>query len=267
MGAFYETIPQSLIDWILLQKVFWIASAPLSHSGHINLSPKGGSYFGVLSPSKFWYIDLTGSGIETLSHLHEPGNGRITVLFNAFSGPPRIVRLWGKGEVLEYGTGAFETFVEEREEEGVRMREMCVAGTRAVVVVSVTQVGSSCGFSMPLYEFQGCRSTLNEFFEKRVRSEEEGNRKDGIEKYWAFKNAQSIDGLPGLRRGVENGKREKVTPIKKMVGPYALEVRAKERADHTRTKIAQFVVVLLAFCMGIFAQWAWSWSWGGGFEM
>lgn len=145
MGAFFETLPPSLVDWLLAQKVFWIASAPLSGSGHVNVSPKGvadkgGPFFGIIrepaasapasastTPStaapaandgtvasgevekyskaakkevikKFWYMDLTGSGIETTSHLHEPGNGRITVLFNAFDGPPRIVRLFGKGE-------------------------------------------------------------------------------------------------------------------------------------------------------------------------
>jgi hypothetical protein len=97
MGAFFETIPESTRAWLLEQKVFWIASAPLSASGHINVSPKGGEYFGIVDEKTFWYMDLTGSGIETTSHLHEPGNGRITVMFNAFDGPPRIVRLWGKG--------------------------------------------------------------------------------------------------------------------------------------------------------------------------
>lgn len=99
MGVFYETIPKSLIPWILEQKVFWVATAPLSASGHVNVSPKGGSYFGILDEKTFWYMDLTGSGNETISHLHEPNNGRITIMFNAFDGPPRIVRLWGKGEI------------------------------------------------------------------------------------------------------------------------------------------------------------------------
>ena len=124
MGQFYETFPPSLVTWLLEQKVFYIASAPLSGEGHVNVSPKGvsdkgGPFFGVIKESKggssplkaedggdeknvvirkFWYMDLTGSGIETTSHLHEPGNGRITVMFNAFSGPPRILRIFGKGE-------------------------------------------------------------------------------------------------------------------------------------------------------------------------
>lgn len=97
MGVFYEEIPQSLREWIITQKMFWVATAPLSGSMHINVSPKGGEYFGVIDSKTFWYMELTGSGSETLAHLHEPGNGRITIMLNAFDGPPKIVRLWGKG--------------------------------------------------------------------------------------------------------------------------------------------------------------------------
>jgi hypothetical protein len=175
MGTFYETIPKSMIEWILQQKVFWIASAPLSALGHVNVSPKGGQYFGIVDPTTFWYIDLTGSGVETLSHLQEPGNGRITVLFNAFEGPPKIVRLWGKGEVLEYGTKKFQEFVKEH-------NVKTIDGTRAVVVVHIHQVGSSCGFSMPVFDFKDFRPTLNAFFEKRVASEKAGKKEDGIER-------------------------------------------------------------------------------------
>jgi hypothetical protein len=130
MGAFYQTIPPSLLTWIIQQKVFWVATAPLSSSGHINISPKGGPYFGILNPTTFWYLDLTGSGVETLSHLHEKGNGRITVLFNAVEGAPQIVRLWGKGEVLEYGSSKFNGFVEEN-------KVNAIAGTRAVILVHI----------------------------------------------------------------------------------------------------------------------------------
>ncbi len=98
MGVFYEDIPKSLIPWILEQKMFWVATAPLSGQMHINVSPKGGDYFGLIDSKTFWYMELTGSGSETLAHLHERGNGRITIMLNAFDGPPKIVRLWGKGE-------------------------------------------------------------------------------------------------------------------------------------------------------------------------
>jgi len=176
MGKFYETIPPSLQSWILDQKVFYIASAPLSGSGHVNVSPKGGQYFGLLDDHTFYYQDLSGSGIETTSHLHERGNGRITVMFNAFEGPPRILRLWGKGRALEYGTSEFEAFVREK-------AVKTIPGTRSIIVVDVHQVGTSCGFSMPFFDFRGFRTTLNEFFVKRAKADEEGKTEDGIERY------------------------------------------------------------------------------------
>lgn len=175
MGVFYETIPDSLIQWCLAQNIFWVASAPLSGAAHVNVSPKGGKYFGIIDNKTFWYLDLTGSGVETLSHLHEPGNGRITIMFNAFEGAPKIVRFWGKGEVLEYGTDDYVKFVDGNDVK-------TIAGTRAVVVVHIHQVGSSCGFSVPFYQFEEFRPTLNQYFEKRVAAEEAGNRKDGIER-------------------------------------------------------------------------------------
>ncbi|OAP63917.1 hypothetical protein AYL99_03144 [Fonsecaea erecta] len=242
MGQFFETFPPSLVAWLLEQKVFYIASAPLSGDGHVNVSPKGvsdkgGPFFGVIKESKnggggddaekkaasddkdvvirkFWYMDLTGSGIETTSHLHEPGNGRITVMFNAFSGPPRILRIFGKGTPLEYGTPAFNDIVASQ-------HITIIPGTRSIIMVDIHQVGTSCGFSMPRYEFVSFRPTLNEFFEKRVASENAGKREDGIERYWAHKNAWSMDGLPGLQRGVKTAVTEDVKPIKKMVGRYA----------------------------------------------
>ena len=117
MAKFFDEIPQFLVEWILKQKMFWVASAPLTSDGYVNVSPKGieGS-FHVVSPTQVWYEDLTGSGmsqavlhlslpidyyvselsgVETIAHLRE--NGRITVLFNAFDGPPRIARIFGKG--------------------------------------------------------------------------------------------------------------------------------------------------------------------------
>lgn len=97
MAIFYETIPSSLMEWIRQQKLFYVATSPLSGKGHVNLSPKGGEYFGLADEKTFYYQDFSGSGIETISHLLEPGNGRITIMFNAFDGPPKIIRLWGCG--------------------------------------------------------------------------------------------------------------------------------------------------------------------------
>ena len=96
MGKFYESIPPELVPWMLKQEMFWVATAPLSPEAHVNVSPKGvRDSFHYVSPTRVWYQDLTGSGVETISHLRE--NGRITLMFNAFEGPPRIVRLFGIG--------------------------------------------------------------------------------------------------------------------------------------------------------------------------
>jgi len=214
MGQFFETIPPSLIKWILDQKVFWVATAPLSSSGHVNVSPKGGQYFGVPDIKTFWYMDLTGSGNETISHLLEPGNGRVTIMFNAFEGPPRIMRLWGKGSVLENGTPEFQSWTAEHSIE-------TIPGTRSIVLVDIHQVGTSCGFSVPFYDFKEFRPTLNDFFRKKAEKYAAGKEEESMDRYWAYKNAWSMDGLPGMQRGQVIAKEKKVAPIKKMVGPLA----------------------------------------------
>lgn len=175
MGAFYETIPQSMIEWIRQQKLFWVATAPLSGKGHVNVSPKGGQYFGVSDEKTFWYMDLTGSGNETISHLLEPGNGRITVLFNAFEGPPKIVRLWGNGVVMENGTTEFGEFVDMH-------KVQCIPGTRSIIQVDIHQVGSSCGFSVPFYDFKEFRPTLNDFFANKERKFRNGKTEESMDR-------------------------------------------------------------------------------------
>lgn len=104
-------------------------------------------------------MDLTGSGSETLAHLHEPGNGRITIMLNAFEGAPKIVRLWGHGRVLENGTSDFTKFIEQH-------KVKTIPGTRSIIIVDIHQVGSSCGFSVPFYDFKEFRPTLNDHFKK-----------------------------------------------------------------------------------------------------
>ena len=98
MGQFFDSCPDNLFSWIRKQHIFFVATSPLSSTGHVNVSPKGAfDCFHLVDANKIWYEDLTGSGNETISHLRE--NGRITVMFVAFEGPPRIVRFFGTGEL------------------------------------------------------------------------------------------------------------------------------------------------------------------------
>lgn len=159
-------------------------------------------------------MDLTGSGNETLSHLHEPGNGRVTIMLNAYEGPPKIVRLWGKGRVLETGTPDFAAFVKEND-------VTLIPGSRSIIIVDIHQVGSSCGFSVPYYDFKEFRPILNDFMAKKAEKFKAGNEKESMDRYWAYKNAWSMDGLPGMQRGTWAAKEFSVAPIKKMVGPLA----------------------------------------------
>ncbi|CAA7262532.1 unnamed protein product [Cyclocybe aegerita] len=206
MGKFYDEIPDFLIKWIKQQKMFWVATAPLSPTGHVNVSPKGyGHTFHVIDQHRVWYEDLTGSGVETISHLRE--NGRITILFSAFEGPPRIVRLFGTGTVHEFGTPEYNELIP---------REKRSVGSRSVIVVDVHKVGTSCGFSIPFYAYKSDRMLLNkiaaqkELVDVKVESaalascdDEPDSEKlplsdDGLKDYWKNHNAKSIDGLPGL---------------------------------------------------------------------
>ncbi|KAK3986406.1 hypothetical protein QBC44DRAFT_140903 [Cladorrhinum sp. PSN332] len=242
MGQFYEAIPESLIKWILAQKVFWVATAPLSSSGHVNISPKGGPYFGILDTKTFWYLDLTGSGNETISHLYEPNNGRITIMFNAFDGPPRIVRFFGHGRVLENGKPEFETFVKKHE---VKL----LPGARSIILVDVHQAASSCGFSVPFFEFKEWRTTLNEFFARKADRYEHGDEKESMPRYWALKNSASMDGLPGLDIARKTAREEHITPLTKMVGPAA---SASKRANPAFGVIHLVLVAIISSLATLF---------------
>ncbi|KAH7922712.1 hypothetical protein BV22DRAFT_1106485 [Leucogyrophana mollusca] len=195
MAKFYDEIPEYLIEWIKRQHMFWVASAPLDQNGHINVSPKGTTdCFHVVDSHRVWYEDLSGSGIETISHLRE--NGRITILFNAFEGPPRITRLWGFGTVHEFGTPEYHALIPAATRK---------PGSRAAIVIDVYQVGTSCGFAVPLYDFVAHRTQLLRSFDlketcDRVTDAAASTERDekGLRAYWVRKNLKSLDGLPGL---------------------------------------------------------------------
>jgi len=178
MGKTYERIDDTLAAFIAKQHLLFVASAP-SAGGHVNLSPKGLDTFAILDPTTVAYLDCTGSGVETIAHLRE--NGRIVVMFCAFEGPPKIVRLHGTGEALEVGDPRFATLA---------ARFPPYEGTRAVIRVRVERISDSCGYGVPLYRFEGQRTQLQEWAQRKGP--------DGVGTYRAEKNRTSIDGLPGF---------------------------------------------------------------------
>ena len=178
MGRVLDAITDELAAFIAAQRVFFVATAP-TDGGHVNLSPKGLDTFTVLDPSTVAYLDLTGSGIETVAHLRE--NGRITIMFCAFDGKPNIVRLYGRGEVIPTGEPAADALLPRFGE---------YPGARSVIRVQVDRVSTSCGYGVPLLEYAGERDELLKFAERRGP--------EGLVEYRDDKNAVSIDGLAGL---------------------------------------------------------------------
>jgi predicted pyridoxine 5'-phosphate oxidase superfamily flavin-nucleotide-binding protein len=179
MGRVDDAISDELADFIAAQHVFFVATAPSGHDGHVNVSPKGLDTLAVLDPNTVAYLDLTGSGVETIAHLRD--NGRITIMLCAFDGKPLIVRLYGRGEVLPIG---------EPEADALMSHFGSFPGARSVIQVRVDRVSTSCGYGVPLLQYEGERDQLRKWAERRGP--------DGLVEYRADKNAASIDGLPGL---------------------------------------------------------------------
>jgi Pyridoxamine 5'-phosphate oxidase len=189
MGRTYDTIDDRMSAWIARQPLFFVASAPLDCDGHVNLSPKGpiGS-LRVLGPTSVAYLDIIGSGAETIAHLRE--NGRIVIMFCAFEGPPRIVRLHGRGEALLAGDAGYDALLEQASFEDASIPE----GRRAIVRVDVTRIADSCGFGVPLMSFEGLRPHAPAWAAKKVRV----GGQEALDEYRAKKNATSLDGLPAI---------------------------------------------------------------------
>jgi hypothetical protein len=177
MGKVLDEIDHNLAEFIAAQPLFFVATAPLAAEGHINLSPKGLDTCRVLGPHQVAYLDLTGSGNETSAHLLE--NQRITFLFCAFSGPPKILRLYGHGRcVLPTST--------EWPELSAHFPQL--AGVRQIIVAMIERVQTSCGFAVPLLDFVGQRSALTDWADCKGA--------EGLRSYQQTKNVRSIDGLP-----------------------------------------------------------------------
>jgi hypothetical protein len=179
LGRVHSQIDERLKKFIQTQHVFFVSTAPLDPTGHLNLSPKGLDSFRILSPTRIAYLDLIGSGVETIAHLKE--NGRIILMFCAFGGPPTMVRLHGMGRVVEPGADEFPHLAAQFPH---------YESTRAIIVVEVTRIANSCGFGVPLMQYEGDRKHSFAWAKKKGPQ--------GLEAYKREKNRQSIDGLPGL---------------------------------------------------------------------
>jgi hypothetical protein len=181
MAKIFDAIDERLAAWIARQRMFFVATAPAGDAGHINVSPKGPiETLRVLDERTVAYLDLVGSGAETIAHLRE--NGRIVVMLCSFDGPPRIVRLHGRGEVLDVGAIDFP--------DATAMPEL----QRTVIRVAVERIADSCGYGVPIMSYEGERPQSRAWAERKLA-------KDGptaLDDYVADKNAVSIDGLPAL---------------------------------------------------------------------
>ena len=180
MGKLFDALDERNCDFIRRQRIFFVATAPLSADGHVNLSPKGLESLAILGPREVAYVDLVGSGIETAAHLRE--NGRIVLMFCAFEGPPRILRLHGRGEVVEPGDAAWDALAS---------RLPPHSDARAIVRADLTRISDSCGYGVPLYRYEAERTQLAEWCARKGP--------DGLRDYVVEHGAYSIDGLPGLR--------------------------------------------------------------------
>jgi predicted pyridoxine 5'-phosphate oxidase superfamily flavin-nucleotide-binding protein len=179
LGKVRSEIDEVARRFIEAQKVFFVASAPLDASGHVNLSPKGLDTFRILGPTTVAYLDFNGSGVETIAHLKE--NGRIVLMFCAFQGPPDIFRLYGHGRVVEPHEAEFAALADSFP---------TFDHVRSIILVEVTRITDSCGYGVPLFKYEGERTQLEAWAKKR------GD--EGLKAYRQEKNRKSIDSLPGL---------------------------------------------------------------------
>ncbi|MGB5809899.1 MAG: pyridoxamine 5'-phosphate oxidase family protein [Polyangiales bacterium] len=184
MGKTFDRIDDDIRGFMESQRLFFVATAPLDDDGLINVSPKGlDGTFAVVDEQTVAYLDLTGSGVETIAHVKE--NGRICLMFCAFEGRPRIIRIHGRGTVVERGDRRFADAIAPFHE---------YVGARSVVRVEATRISESCGFGVPEFEFRANRDQLTRWADQKGEA--------GVLEYQAERNAASLDGLPGVGGGV-----------------------------------------------------------------
>jgi hypothetical protein len=176
MGKQFDVLLPEHEDFIRKQRIFFVGSAPLSEEGHVNLSPKGHDVLRIMSPTEIAYLDLTGSGNETSAHIAE--NGRITLMFCAFEGPPLILRGYGTGHVILPASPEWDRLIPQFE---------LLPGARQIIYITLHKVQTSCGYAVPNFSYSGDRETLQRW---AVQKGEEG-----LEQYHREKNRLSLDGL------------------------------------------------------------------------
>jgi hypothetical protein len=189
VGKVFDGIDEHLRRWIAAQPMFFVGTAPLDSSGHVNVSPKAPiETLRVLDEHTVAYLDLVGSGAETLAHVRE--NGRIVIMLCAFQGPPRIVRLHGRAAVVAASDEGFEGLLAR-----AGFPEPGVPETRrAIVMVEVTRVADSCGYGVPLMAREGRRPHMDAWAAKKLRV----GGAQALADYQREHNARSIDGLPAV---------------------------------------------------------------------
>ena len=179
MGKEYTEINPKLQTWIEQQHMFFVSTAPLAADGLLNCSPKGLDSLRVLGPHRMAYLDIGGSGIETVAHLKE--NGRIVIMMCAFSGPPKIYRFYGQGSVTEPQDDGFDEMLGTLPS---------LPAARNIIVIEVERIIDSCGYGVPLYDFQKDRDSLENYYGSKTEQEVSAYRRE--------RNSSSLDGLPGL---------------------------------------------------------------------
>ncbi|HUW03437.1 MAG TPA: pyridoxamine 5'-phosphate oxidase family protein [Acidimicrobiales bacterium] len=183
MGLLLDRLRPDLVAFAEAQPLWFVASAPLAADGHVNVSPKGLDSFRVIDDTTVAYLDLTGSGVETISHLAE--NGRITLLFCSYGDKPQLLRLYGRGEAVRPHDDDFDTLVAR-----FPSSLAALASVRSIIRVHLHRVTTSCGYGVPQMDFVSERGMLEDWAERKGL--------DGVVAYQDDNNTTSIDGLPGL---------------------------------------------------------------------
>ena len=184
MSNIYDCLNEDLLAFIRRQKMFFVATAPLSAEGSVNVSPKGYDSLAIIDNHTVAYLDIGGSGIETHAHVRE--NGRITLMFCAFEGAANILRIYGRGEAVTMDEPGFAE---------KRALFAYVGRARGVITIHIDRVADSCGWGVPFYEFKQDREQLRRWVANKPEDDWRERRYES--------NAQSIDGLPGLVRPSE----------------------------------------------------------------